>query len=295
MPLIYERTFRVRQYECDAYGHVNHANYLRYMQETAFDASAAAGYDFAWYAAAGHNWLVRESDITYYRPLAYGDSVTVRTWVVDFRRVRSRRAYELRHVGSGELVAEGFTDWVYLQTDTLRPATIPQEMQLAFFPEGLPENAPVRERFPEPPSVPPLAYTTRRLVEWRDLDTMGHVNNANYLAYLEDCGVRAVNHFGWPMSRMTAVGFGTVARRYRIEYKQAAVLDDDLLVTTWVSDVKRATAVRHYTITRASDQVLLARANALWVWIDLSTGKPVRIPADFLASFSGHIVVNGRA
>jgi len=41
--------------------------------------------------------------------------------------------------------------------------------------------------------------------------------------------------------------------------------------------------------------VLLARANALWVWIDLSTGKPVRIPADFLASFSGHIVVNGRA
>ncbi len=40
-----ERAFRVRSYECDGYGHVNHANYLRYMQEAAFDASAAAGYD----------------------------------------------------------------------------------------------------------------------------------------------------------------------------------------------------------------------------------------------------------
>ena len=42
MALTHERTFRVRHYECDSYGHVNHANYLRYMQEAAFDASAAA-------------------------------------------------------------------------------------------------------------------------------------------------------------------------------------------------------------------------------------------------------------
>lgn len=295
MPLIYERTFRVRHYECDAYGHVNHANYLRYMQETAFDASAAAGYDFDWYAAAGHNWLVRESDITYHRPLTYGDSVTVKTWVADFHRVRSRRVYELRLTGSGELAAEASTDWVYLQTNTLRPATIPQEMQKAFYPEGPPQPAQQRDRFPTPPPAPPLAFTSRRLVEWRDIDTVGHVNNANYLVYLEDCGVQAVNHFGWPMSRMMAAGFGIVARRYRIDYKQAAVLDDELLVTTWVADVKRATAVRHYTITRASDEALIVRAYALWVWVDLLTGKPIRIPAEFMASFDGHVADNGRA
>jgi len=294
MPLTYERTFQVRHYECDAYGHVNHANYLRYMQETAFDASAVAGYDFNWYAAAGHNWLVRESDITYHRPLTYGDSVTVRTWVADFRRVRSRRAYELRHATTGDLVAEATTDWIYLETDTLRPATIPQEMRYAFFPEGPPEEAP-RERFPAPPPPPSLAFTSQRRVEWRDIDTVGHVNNANYLVYLEDCGVQAVQHFGWPMRRMMDSGFGIVARRYRIDYKQSAVLDDELLVTTWVADVKRATAVRHYTITRASDQALIVRAYALWVWVDLQTGQPIRIPADFMASFDGHVVENGRA
>ena len=44
MPLTHTRTFRVRYYECDANGHLTSANYLRYMQETAFDASTAAGY-----------------------------------------------------------------------------------------------------------------------------------------------------------------------------------------------------------------------------------------------------------
>ena len=77
MPFTYSRTFRVRYYECDAYGHLNNANYLRYMQETAFDASAAAGYDLQAYEALGHFWLIRETDIEYRRPLRYDDSVTV--------------------------------------------------------------------------------------------------------------------------------------------------------------------------------------------------------------------------
>ena len=74
---VLERAFRVRASECDPYGHVNHANYLRYMQETAFDASATVGYDMARYAALGHQWLIRETDITYLRPLVYGDTVLV--------------------------------------------------------------------------------------------------------------------------------------------------------------------------------------------------------------------------
>ena len=95
----------VQHYECDAYGHVNHANYLRYMQEAAFDASAAAGYDLDSYREIQRAWLVRETDITCLRLLVYDDRVVVKTWVLNFRRVRSWRAYELRHAENGEIVA----------------------------------------------------------------------------------------------------------------------------------------------------------------------------------------------
>ena len=85
-------------------------------------------------------------------------------------------------------------------------------------------------------------------------------------------------------------GFGIIARSFRIEYKQPALIDDELEIATWVSDVKRVTAVRHYTIRRAADEKLLVRARALWVWVDLATGRPIRIPVDFLADLSANIV-----
>ena len=190
MALTHVRTFRVRHYECDVHGQVNNANYLRYMQEAAFDASAAAGYDMARYEALGCHWLVRETEVQYLHPLQYGDSVDVKTWVTDFRRVRSRRAYELRNSHSGELVAQGMTDWVYLDSEKLRPVPIPGEMKAAFFPDGPPAIVPPRSRFPCPAPVSQKVYYQRRRVEWRDLDPAQHVNNAVYLAYIEDCTVQ---------------------------------------------------------------------------------------------------------
>lgn len=289
MPLIHERAFRVRHYECDAYGHVNHANYLRYMQEAALDASAAAGYDIGWYDDHQRQWLIRETAITYLKPLTYGDTVIVKTWVQDFHRVRSRRAYELRRAGDGDVVARASTDWVYLDTAALRPVTVPDEMIAAFIPEGLPNTRTRREAFAAQPAPPPGVYTMRRRVEWHDVDTAQHVNNANYLAYLEECSIRVSAAFGWPMARMKAEGFGVVTRTYHLEYKQPAVLDDELIITTWVSNVKRSTATRHYTITCAADGALLVRANVQWVWVDLATGRPLRIPDAFATDFAPNI------
>jgi acyl-CoA thioester hydrolase len=289
MPLTHTRTFRVRHYECDAYGHVNHANYLRYMQEAAFDASAAAGYDLVRYDEIDRYWLIRETEIEYLHPLRYGDSVQVKTYVADFRRVRSRRAYELSLAGSGKPVARAYTDWVFLNQTTLRPTIIPEEMKSAFFPEGVPDSMPSRERFPEPPPPPPGAFRHRRRAEWRDLDQAGHVNNAVYLNYIEDCGLQMAAAYGWPLARMSAEGFAIVACYHRIEYKQPALLDDELEVSTWISGVKDTTAIRHSTVTRANDNALLMRSRTIHVWIDLESGKPTPIPGVFLADLTPNL------
>ena len=81
-------------------------------------------------------------------------------------------------------------------------------------------------------------------------------------------------------------GFGIIARRIRIEYKQPALMGDELQIATWISDMKHATAVRHYTVCRLSEGQLLTRASALWVWVDLKTGRPIPIPPDFKEDMS---------
>ena len=290
MPLVHEHTFPIRFYECDAHGHVNNANYLRYMQEAAFAASAAAGYDFARYEEMGQSWLIRETEIEFLAPLVYGDTLTIKTWVDDFRRVRSRRRYEFYKNGETAPIARAHTDWIYLDTATNQPVAIPEHLKAAFFPEGVPTQAGKRVPFPEPPPPPSGAFTATRRVEWRDIDEVGHVNNAVYLSYIEDAGLQVCCAYGWPIPRMAEAGFAIIPRKHHIEYLQPARIDDPLEIQTWVSGGRRSTATRHYAIHRARDGALLARVNTLYVWVSTETFRPIRIPGEFWQDFEANIV-----
>jgi acyl-CoA thioester hydrolase len=253
------------------------------MQETALDASAAAGWDMARYEAIGRMWLIRETDIEYLQPLHYNEEVTITTWVADFRRVQSRRRYEF-HRKDGVLVARAATNWVFLDSTSKHPAMIPDSVITAFMPDG-PQSPERPEKFPPAPPPPANVFTLRKRVEWRDIDTVGHVNNAAYMNYCEDASTQVGRTYGWSMQRMIDEGFAIIARRYRILYLQPAFLDDDIDIACWFSDLKRATAIRHYTLNRVQDGALLARAQALWVCFDLERQRPMRVPQHFLDDF----------
>lgn len=290
MPATFTRQFVIRNYECDAYGHLNNANYVRFMQEAALSASANVGWTSERYLASGYFWLVRETHVEYLQSAQYGDTLSVKTWVDDFRRVRSRRMYEFRNSATDELIVRANTDWIYTDIKTGRPSKIPDEVIIAYSPEGKPEQGDSREAFP---SAPPQAQETFHIikrVEWRDVDTMGHMNNATYFNYIDDCSTQVSAHFGWSMERIREHKFAVIARHQHIEYLQALYLDESVQIATWVSNVKRATALRHYLFTRVSDGQVLARARVLWVWVDMETMRPIRIPADFLQAVQYNIV-----
>ncbi len=237
MTLTTELLQRVAYHECDVNLIVRDACYLRYMQEAAFEASAAAGYWDDRYQALRRIWLIHETAVEYVAPLRYGDQVRIRTWVADFRRVRSRRAYELRREADGALAARASTDWVFLDRDTGRPAVIPDEVIAAFLPDDPPAAAQERTRFPAAPAAPPGVVMLRRPVLWRDLDSVGHVNNAAYSDLVEDAARQAASQAGWPAGRMAAEGFDLATQHLRIEYRQQARPGDELVVSTWLSEL----------------------------------------------------------
>ena len=178
-----------------------------------------------------------------------------------------------------------------LATGKARPQTVPDNMLQQFREKNStdqPESK--RERFPKPPPRPENTGNIHMLVEWRDIDPNKHVNNAAYFSYIENGTMRmCAEQYDWPASRMTAAGFAIVARRYRLEYREPAVMGDTLILNTWLSDLRRATAVRHYELSRVSDGALCVRAQCLWVWVDAQTQKPIRIPKDFTADFANNV------
>jgi acyl-CoA thioester hydrolase len=289
MPSVFTQIFPVRYYECDPYGHVNNANYLRYATEAALGASAAVGYTWEKYQALGTLWLIREATVNYLRPAQRGDTLAAKTWVSDFRRVRSRREVELTLAHTGELAATVALDWVYLDAQTLQPARIPEEMILAFYPEGTPAEAPKRDPFPTLPPPPPGAYTTQRRVRWHQLDPAGHLNNAWYLSLIEDAALESGLGTGWTMQRSVELGMGYFAREHRLEFIRPALMDEELRITTYLSPFRRSSVYRYYQITLPSGE-LIARAQTLWVWVNLATGRPAPVPDELMQAFEGQVV-----
>lgn len=277
---LHRETFRVRQDECDLYGHLNNAVYLRYFQEAAFRASEAVGFGPRRFETRESLWLIRETFIEYLKPVQYGETLQVKTWIEGFRRVIARRRYEARSEEE-DLVCQAYTDWVYLDGKTQRPRAIPEEMRRAFFSGRDPQELPPRTPFPRPSALPEKPFKSQRQVRWNDLDPLGHVNNAVYLTYAEDCAVELSAAYGWPMSRWLEQGKAFVARSHYVEYLEPAVLEDELEISTWLVEVGRATATRHYDLHKARDGRLIGRIRTLWVMLDLETGRPQRFPEGF--------------
>ncbi|MFN8371791.1 MAG: thioesterase family protein [Anaerolineae bacterium] len=291
MPFIYTTSYRVRYHDCDAYGHMSHASYARYMQETAVEASEAVGYGFKRYDELNMRWLIRETHIEYLQPLYHQDTFEVKTWTSGFRRIRSLRHYEFYK--GGTLAARARTDWVLIDLSTRQPISAPQEMIEAYNSGEESGHIHAHKRLPAPPPPPSGVFKQRRKVVWSDIDGEQHVNNARYLDYAADIAFEVTDAYGWSLERVRAAGFVIIAREQQIEYKQSALLGDELEIATYVYDMKRISGTRFFSLTRVRDGAQVAQVRSGLVAVDPVTGKPTRIPAQFLEDFAPNIVMNG--
>ena len=131
MQPIYRYELTVPREAEDQNGHVNNVEYLRWMQNAAIEHSVTAGCTDAT-RAIGATWVVRLHKIEYLKPAFAGDRVVVMTWVSNVRRVQSLRKYRIIRPADKTLLAEGETDWVFVdaQKGTLR--SIPKEVKATF-------------------------------------------------------------------------------------------------------------------------------------------------------------------
>jgi acyl-CoA thioester hydrolase len=115
------------------------------------------------------------------------------------------------------------------------------------------------------------------------IDDFGHVNNQRYVAWMQEVATAHSAANGWPMERYLQTGAAWVVRSHFIEYLRPAFAGDVLDICTWASSLALREVTRKYSFRRA-DQ-LLARAETKWVYVDIKSGRPKRIPEELLASF----------
>lgn len=129
----FETTLRVRSYELDALGHVNHAVYLNYLEQARYDAMEAGGFPHT--AVLGRGWgiFVVRIEADYRKQCFQGDRLRIRTRVEAFRKVTMILRHEILREEEGPaaepaLVARVTLVWIGADG---RPMRIPPEARRA--------------------------------------------------------------------------------------------------------------------------------------------------------------------
>ena len=94
---------KVRFYELDPYGHLNHSAYIQFFETGRIELLEHVGMDLKSFAARGYRFVVNRINTSFDRPVHAGDTVTVETEIVELRRASSM--WRQRLVRDGEVVA----------------------------------------------------------------------------------------------------------------------------------------------------------------------------------------------
>lgn len=117
------------------------------------------------------------------------------------------------------------------------------------------------------------------------IDGQGHVNNLEYVRWMQDAAVAHSNAQGWPAARYRELGAGWVARSHWIEYLQPAFAGDSVVVYTWVADFRKIRSLRKYKMVRTADRTVLAVAETDWAFIGFEPRAPRRVPREVADAF----------
>ena len=118
-------------------------------------------------------------------------------------------------------------------------------------------------------------------VYWEDTDAGGIVFYANYLKFFERARTEWLRSFGIGQQALRdATGGMFVVSETNVRYLQSARLDDELIVTTRLTESGRVSLTLAQQALCAG--AVLCEGTIRIGWVDATTLRPARIPATLL-------------
>ena len=132
-----------------------------------------------------------------------------------------------------------------------------------------------------------MAFEWPLRVYIEDTDAGGIVFYANYLRYMERARSESLRALGFEQQALMEAGVRFVVRDLNIQYRKAAVLDDQVIATTELAEITKAGLTLNQTVIRRSESAetaeeLLVDAQVRVACIN-NEGRPAAIPVDIAA------------
>ena len=129
--------------------------------------------------------------------------------------------------------------------------------------------------FPQP-FVLPLAPCAE------DIDGLNHTNNAVYVRWCEQIGWAHSESLGLSLADYQRLDRAMAIRRGEYDYLLPAALNEPLILATWIlAREGKLTMERRFQLLREKDRATILRGRWELVCIELSSGRPRRMPPEF--------------
>lgn len=137
----------------------------------------------------------------------------------------------------------------------------------------------------------PQPFLRRVSVTAEDIDELGHTNNTVYVRWCEECAWAHTAALGLDLKAYRDLDRAMAVVEGNYRYLKASYLEDAIDTATWIVDWdRRLTMTRHFQLRRVTDGETLLRAEVRFACIELSTGKPRRLPRAFIDGYGPAIL-----
>ena len=124
-----------------------------------------------------------------------------------------------------------------------------------------------------------------------DIDGLRHTNNAVYVRWCEAIAWAHSASLGLALADYQRLDRAMAIRHAEYDYLLPSLAGEKLLLATWLaSSDGRITLERRFQLIRPSDGQTLLRGAWQLVCIELASGRPRRMPAEFSAAYLPAIV-----
>ena len=128
----YRYSFKVTEQDIDFNNHVNNVTYLSWMIEAATKHSESVGFGYKECLKLGGTWIAKSHNIEYKKPSFINDELQMETWIEEIGKILSTRRYVLTRLSDRVLICEGKTEWVFVDSEKMRPMKIPAAIIAGF-------------------------------------------------------------------------------------------------------------------------------------------------------------------
>ncbi len=178
-----EKAYKIDFFDVDRHFKMTFKSMARAFQGMATTHSHKVGAGYAALTEMGFVWFLHRLQIEAVCLPALFDEVKLVTWSRGFKGFKGFREYRIQS-GSGAVLVKGSSVWLFYNTKRKRIAKVPEKISQRYrFDTGKNFDAELDLWQPEP--VSGMERTIEISLRHSDFDINGHVNNTEYVGFLE--------------------------------------------------------------------------------------------------------------